>query len=810
MAEKSYVFRLLGEPGQLQSATEAAARSIESLSAKTDAANRSGGAGAAQAAAATRTVGSAAQEAGKAVHGFSFETASAKRELLVLAHELSQGNFKRFGGSLLVLAEQTGAASLLFSGLGAAALGAAAGVGAFAVAVAIGAHETAALNNDLAVSGNYAGTTAGQFTAMARSIAESADVGIGKARDALQGLVQSGQIGPQVLGPAATAIVLLEKRTGASADEIVKDFAKMGDGVAKWAVEHNKALNFITGEQYAYIKGLEEQGKKEEAEVETLRLLTLHLNALPENLGSLGRAWKYVGEQASGAWEAMKGVGRAETLDDRISRLQEQLKSVRSLGPDEQARTRNGFTSGGEAISDELRLAQLGKRAEREQALRTAESARVEKARIGAIELRDRYLDETKGVTLLNKELEKYHRLVVEPLRGTANEISAGEQSATEAALRKKFNPAAAQGDKSGENFIQQLARQLEQQTKGREEMLRLEAAQKGVAAAAQPYIDKLEAIELRQARIKRVVEETARDEEQRARVTDLVSGGNDQAKAIIEQTEALGLNGEALTRLTAKRDMDNRVAAKMANATSETRAELERVAEVMRSNVGAAIDEQIDKQRALTAASRETAAGIRTALDKYTDDAGNQAAFAARVVEGGLSRTEDAITRFVETGKGKLGDLWRFMADEFIRQQVRMQLASVAGSGGSLAGLLGTLGSLYNGSYNSNYGNEGHNYPPPVTPSADGASLQALGANSRVRAASLAGNGAITIINNVAGAQVSAQRDGQGGTQVLIDQIVDQAHSRIAADIGMGTGRVSSAMKARGMSLGNGNVRRT
>ena len=32
-----------------------------------------------------------------------FHTARAKSELLVLGHELSQGNFKRFGGSLLVL-----------------------------------------------------------------------------------------------------------------------------------------------------------------------------------------------------------------------------------------------------------------------------------------------------------------------------------------------------------------------------------------------------------------------------------------------------------------------------------------------------------------------------------------------------------------------------------------------------------------------------------------------------------------------------------------------------------------------------------
>lgn len=48
-------------------------------------------------------------------HSFSLANAAAQRELLVLTHELSQGNFKRFGGSLMVLANQTGAISMLLN-----------------------------------------------------------------------------------------------------------------------------------------------------------------------------------------------------------------------------------------------------------------------------------------------------------------------------------------------------------------------------------------------------------------------------------------------------------------------------------------------------------------------------------------------------------------------------------------------------------------------------------------------------------------------------------------------------------------------
>ncbi|MDR8400115.1 phage tail tape measure protein [Paraburkholderia sp. USG1] len=47
--------------------------------------------------------------------GFNLATAGARRELLVLAHEMSQGNWKNFGGSLLVLGERTDAMSMLFN-----------------------------------------------------------------------------------------------------------------------------------------------------------------------------------------------------------------------------------------------------------------------------------------------------------------------------------------------------------------------------------------------------------------------------------------------------------------------------------------------------------------------------------------------------------------------------------------------------------------------------------------------------------------------------------------------------------------------
>ena len=73
--------------------------------------------------------------AGHASHQFSLESAGSRRELLVLGHELSQGNIKGFAGSLLVLAERSNAMGLIFNKT-------ALSIGAFTAVLGISAELT--------------------------------------------------------------------------------------------------------------------------------------------------------------------------------------------------------------------------------------------------------------------------------------------------------------------------------------------------------------------------------------------------------------------------------------------------------------------------------------------------------------------------------------------------------------------------------------------------------------------------------------------------------------------------------------------
>lgn len=312
---------------------------------------------------------------------FGFQTASAKRELLVLAHELSQGNYSRFGGSLLVLAERTNAMELAFSSAGAVIGITAAIVGGAAAALAIGSHEAEEFRKSLILTGNAAGVTSSSFDKMAANAAAATDSTIGRGRDALQTLISTGRIGQQNIEAATTATLLMEKLTGQSAEEISRDFAKMSDGVAKWAAEHNRQYHYITAAQFEYIKSLEDQGRASDAMAENLRLWNERNKQVLEQLGYLERAWKAVRDMAADGWDAMKGVGRGPSTAEQLSDARARLEAMQARGP-LNSMTGAAYDKGVERLRQEIYLLQEKARLEQRNADAQARVAAQEQKKI--------------------------------------------------------------------------------------------------------------------------------------------------------------------------------------------------------------------------------------------------------------------------------------------------------------------------------------------------------------------------------------------------------------------------------------------
>ncbi|MFZ6644417.1 phage tail length tape measure family protein [Undibacterium sp. TJN25] len=253
------------------------------------------------------------EDATEGQHKFSLANAQSTRELMVLSHELATGNFSRFGGSMMVLANATGATSMLFTATAAAVAAALLPLGLFIAAAIAGAGDISKMNDALIVTGNYAGVSTGQLAAASQKIGD-VNNNIGKTREILTGLAASGKFGGDALLATGAAASAFAKLTGESAEDVGKQFEKMDDGVAKFAQNFDKQYHMIDTATLERIDSLEKQGQKEEA-VSTLsnaiaQETQSRIAALKSSLNDGQRAWDAIGEAAKGAWEKMKSAAQ--------------------------------------------------------------------------------------------------------------------------------------------------------------------------------------------------------------------------------------------------------------------------------------------------------------------------------------------------------------------------------------------------------------------------------------------------------------------------------------------------------------------
>lgn len=279
------------------------------------------------------------------------------------------------------------------AGIGAVA----AAVGGVTVAYAAGAAESKAFADALSLTGRAAGLTEGQFRGLAETIGARTSAGVGVARDALQQLVASGRLSGQALEATAGAATALARATGEDAADVAKRFAGMADDAAGAARKLNEQYHFLTAAQYAQIKAMQEAGDTSGAMATTMRELEGRINTSVQNLGTLESAWVGVKRAITGAWEAMKDIGRETTLQDTIRALEVQIEANSRRTDGEDSFGPNGRRQGAAAQRAELerQLELLRKSAflETERAAAAGRRAAQEQAGIKWIDEGNKYLD---------------------------------------------------------------------------------------------------------------------------------------------------------------------------------------------------------------------------------------------------------------------------------------------------------------------------------------------------------------------------------------------------------------------------------
>lgn len=182
--------------------------------------------------------------------------------------------------------------------------------------------DTEGYTKAIVLSGNAAGTTVSQLTAATRSVGEVTG-SYGLANEAVTRLAATGRVSNSVIAQTAQSTVRMAKATGTSVDEMVQQFAELGKAPVEASRKLNEQYNYLTLSIYQQIKALEEQGRKEEAAALAQRsfaqAMDQRANEVLQSLNALGKGFQWVGEKASGMWQAIKDSVNAAPLAAQLA-----------------------------------------------------------------------------------------------------------------------------------------------------------------------------------------------------------------------------------------------------------------------------------------------------------------------------------------------------------------------------------------------------------------------------------------------------------------------------------------------------------
>lgn len=280
-----------------------------------------------------------------------------------------------------------------------------------------GRDEAESMMRALQGNGLRSGTTVSQINELAKALS-SEGFTRGAAAQALAAIASTGTVAADSLKRYAATALEVEKFGGQSFDKTAKAFADLADKPTEASLKYNEALNYLTAAQYQQIKALEDQGRKTDAARLAQSLYDEAIKGSVQNtranLGYLETAWNGVSGAAKSAWDAMIGLGRKETADDRIAKLRQDIAALQVPSFE------NSGEAGRRRLADaqaQLALLERLNQAVQDNAKYEADRQRKEKEGIEAtsklMQMREQSLT---GPARVQSELDKY-RAMIERIR---------------------------------------------------------------------------------------------------------------------------------------------------------------------------------------------------------------------------------------------------------------------------------------------------------------------------------------------------------------------------------------------------------
>ncbi|WP_238908094.1 phage tail tape measure protein [Achromobacter ruhlandii] len=592
-----------------------------------------------------------------------------------------------------------------------------AGVVAMAFAFEKGANEVRAFQNAITMTGGAAGVTANELGAMAKRIGDVRGT-TAAAAEALTKLVDTGKLGADSIEGLGRAAILTQAATGRSVDDMVKDYERIADAPAEAIAKLNERYNFLTLAVYEQIAALEKEGRQQDA----ARLaLTTYSQAMEErsqqvvqNVGYIEKAWNGAKNVAKEAWDAMLGIGRDLTPQDRIGQIQKELDQIGS-----------SFFHQDRANALRAQLTGLQELVKWQGAAAKAQADEAGAVRRG-IEARrdlDSYLDSRKGTSLaasLEAENKAFKKATAE-FSQDSQEYQDALKAHTDriAQIQKQFA-----GPKGGAGTVAAGVRELEQ-AREREAVLRAELE---TSVKITSDRQKLVAFEQRIADLKAKDQLTADEksvlanEVKQRKQLEINAGLADEKLLLTESVKLKALQVSAQETLLADQQRYNDLLEGF-TASPRMREQLQAQQQIYRdfqrqiqragerrdlgqlTAKGYADDVEVyrklldDRLNALSEYYRDVERveldwkkGAEGAFNDYAELVGNVASATRSAFTDAFKGAEDALVTFVTTGKLNFSDLANSIIADLariaIRQSITGPLASALGS--ALSGWMG------------------------------------------------------------------------------------------------------------------------
>ncbi|OOH92316.1 phage tail tape measure protein [Comamonas kerstersii] len=346
------------------------------------------------------------------------------------------------------------------------------GIAALGVAYYQGSKEQDAFNQALIMTGNRAGVTAGQLAQMAQSLGGSSGFTKSAAAAALAELAATGKVGAENMERFAATAMELEQRVGIPVQNTVKDLAELGKAPVEASIKLNQQYGYLTTATLAMIKALRDEGREADAAALAQKAyanaMSDRTKTITENLGYLERGWNAVANAARKGWDAILGIGRPATPEEKLAAVQTEIVNLeRALASGSGWGETGGGAATGRGMSErkkaELRERLAGLRSE-EQAIRSKTQAEqadaaakgknqaIQDAGIAAFEKVTAAADRAKSKQeQLNDALTEYRKnlasvraaraLESDPTKLAAidAQLNPAQIAKTEAAIRQQF-----------------------------------------------------------------------------------------------------------------------------------------------------------------------------------------------------------------------------------------------------------------------------------------------------------------------------------------------------------------------------------